>query len=52
MKYLFDIETELLDNAQRVYNGGDYKFAPRVVFLRAVLDDIVTSNKKNKRGAK
>lgn len=52
MKYLFDLKTELLDNAQRVYKGGKYQFAPRVVFLRSVLGDIVTSNKKNKRGAK
>ena len=52
MKYLFDVEQELLDNAQRFYNGGKYQFAPRVVFLRAVLGDIVTINKKNKRSAK
>lgn len=52
MKYLFELETELLDNAHRVYNGGKYQFAPRVVFLRSVLGDIVTSNKTNKRGAK
>lgn len=49
MKLLFDLDLELFEAAQRVYEGGEYKLAPRVVFLRALLDDIVTKNKKRKQ---
>lgn len=48
MKLLFDLDLEIFEEAQRLYNGGEYKLAPRVVFLRNLLDDIVTKNKKRK----
>lgn len=46
MKILFDLDLEKLEAAQRLYNGGKYQLAPRVVFLRALLDDIIARNKK------
>lgn len=50
MKLLFNLDVDKLEAAKRVYNGGKYQLAPRVVFLRDLLDDIVTKNKTNKKG--
>lgn len=49
MKLLFDLDVKKLEAAQRVYNGGKYQLAPRVVFLRAVLDDIIARNKTKQK---
>lgn len=55
MKLLFELDPVTLDNAKRVYKGGKFLLAPRVVFLRELLADVAAAGKKrmsnkNKRG--